>query len=67
MAVITKRNTPTLRDMLVDLHSRHEARIAIDPVYRQTCALMRAASAPKASETRHYDRDGFCDNPARGY
>jgi hypothetical protein len=37
-----------------------------DPRYRETYALMVEATKPN-ERSRHYDRDGYCDNPARGY
>ncbi len=55
-----------LWDILKDIADRHEERMRNDPRYRQTYALMQQATEP-TERTNHYDRDGYCDNPARGY
>jgi hypothetical protein len=55
-----------LRDMLKDIADRHDERMRNDPRYRQTVAIMQAATKT-VEPSRHYDRDGYCDNPARGY
>lgn len=55
-----------LRRMLQDIADRHDERMRNDPRYRQTYALMQQATTPTET-SRHYDRDGYCDNPARGY
>lgn len=49
-----------------DIAARHDERMRTDPRYAMTCALMKEASKP-VEPSRHYDRDGYCDNPARGY
>lgn len=36
--------------------------VALDDIQRQAFFLARQVEAQ-----RHYDRDGYCDNPARGY
>lgn len=56
----------TIRDILEDIASKHDERMRTDPKYRMTYELMRQATAP-AEPSRHYDRDGYCDNPGRGY
>lgn len=56
----------TLRDILEDVAAHHEERMKTDPLYRQTVAIMREATRT-VEPSRHYDRDGYCDNPARGY
>lgn len=56
----------TLREMLADLASRHDERMRTDPRYAATFYLMKEATEP-VERSRHYDRDGYCDNPARGY
>nr|WP_250807831.1 hypothetical protein [Neorhizobium tomejilense] len=58
--------TATIRDIIGDIASRHGDRMTNDPKYRMTYELMRQASAPREQD-RRYDRDGYCDNPARGY
>lgn len=55
-----------LRDMLKDIADRHDERMRNDPRYRQTVAIMQEATK-MVEPSRHYDRDGYCDNPARGY
>jgi hypothetical protein len=55
-----------LRRVLSDIFSRHDERMRTDPLYRQTVAIMKEATRP-VEPSRHYDRDGYCDNPARGY
>lgn len=56
----------SLRDMLADIAARHDERMQTDPRYRQTVAIMQEATRTM-EPSRHYDRDGYCDNPARGY
>jgi hypothetical protein len=55
-----------LRDILKDIADRHDDRMRNDPRYSLTCAIMQQATKP-TERPRHYDRDGYCDNPARGY
>lgn len=55
-----------LRDMLKDIADRHDERMRHDPRYRETYARM-AEATKTVDPSRHYDRDGYCDNPARGY
>lgn len=56
----------TLRETIQEIADKHDGRMKNDPRYRQTYFLMQEAT--KALEpARHYDRDGYCDNPARGY
>lgn len=55
-----------LRAILEDISDQHEERMKSDPRYRQTVAIMQDATKT-IEPTRHYDRDGYCDNPARGY
>ncbi|MBA8799169.1 hypothetical protein FHW77_002888 [Agrobacterium sp. RC10-4-1] len=56
----------TLMETLKDIADRHDERMKTDPRYAMTVAYMQQASAP-VERSRHYDRDGYCDNPARGY
>jgi hypothetical protein len=55
-----------LRAILKDIADRHDERMRDDPRYRETYARMAEATKP-TELSRHYDRDGYCDNPARGY
>lgn len=55
-----------IREVVRDLAARHDERMKSDPRYAMAVALMKEASKP-AEPSRHYDRDGYCDNPARGY
>ncbi|KQR67848.1 hypothetical protein ASG03_10030 [Rhizobium sp. Leaf341] len=56
----------TLREILQEISDNHARRMRDDPCYRIMVAYMRTASEP-IDHPRHYDRDGYCDNPARGY
>lgn len=56
----------TLREMIADLAARHDERMCTDPRYAATFLVMQQATK-HAERSRHYDRDGYCDNPARGY
>lgn len=51
---------------LKSIADRHDERMKTDPLYRHTVAVMQEATRP-VERNRHYDRDGYCDNPARGY
>jgi hypothetical protein len=53
-------------DIVKEIAARHGERMRTDPRYAMTVAIMREASKP-VEPSRHYDRDGYCDNPARGY
>jgi hypothetical protein len=55
-----------IRDILKNIADRHDERMRNDPRYRQTYALMAEATKP-TERSRPCDRDGYCDNPARGY
>lgn len=55
-----------LMDILKDVAARHDERMENDPRYCQTYRLMQEATKT-VEPSRHYDRDGYCDNPARGY
>ena len=55
----------TLRDSLKELCERHKENMK-NPVYAYSFALMQEASKP-IERNRHYDRDGYCDSPYRGY
>lgn len=55
-----------LRDRLQDAANRHDERMEADPRYAQAFRYMQQVTRP-AEPSRHYDRDGYCDNPARGY
>ncbi len=57
---------PTVMDIIKGVAYRHEERMKTDANYRHSVAIMQQASAP-VERSRHYDRDGYCDNPARGY
>lgn len=52
--------------IIKDIADRHEDRMKNDARYRINFELMREATKT-AEPNRHYDRDGYCDNPARGY
>lgn len=56
-----------LRAMLQGIASRHEDRMETDPRYAASFRYMQQATTRSAEPARHYDRDGYCDNPARGY
>lgn len=56
----------TIREIIKDIADRHDERMKTDPRYALTFAIMKEASKT-IEPTRHYDRDGYCDNPARGY
>lgn len=55
-----------LRESLRSIADRHDDRMKNDPRYAMTYRWMKEASKP-AEPSKHYDRDGYCDNPARGY
>ncbi|MBB5040817.1 hypothetical protein [Shinella fusca] len=54
------------RDRLRDIVLKHEERMKSDPRYAMAYEAMKAATVT-VDRPRHYDRDGYCDNPARGY
>ncbi|WP_157951675.1 hypothetical protein [Agrobacterium pusense] len=56
----------SLMETLKGIAERHDERMKTDPRYAMTVAYMQQATAP-VERSRHYDRDGYCDNPARGY
>lgn len=56
----------TLRQNLLSLAIAHEERVKNDPRYAVTVAIMKSATK-SAEPSKHYDRDGYCDNPSRGY
>lgn len=56
----------TVMQVIKDVADRHEERMKTDAAYRHSVIIMQQASAPVESD-RRYDRDGYCDNPARGY
>lgn len=56
----------SLVERLRDIAARHDERMRDDPRYRQTVAIMQEASRT-VDRPRHYDRQGYCDNPSRGY
>lgn len=58
--------TSKLMDILRDVASRHEQRMLEDPRYRETYLRMKEATKT-VEPSNHYDRDGYCDNPSRGY
>lgn len=55
-----------LRERLQALANDHERRMRDDPIYRINVAIMKEATKT-VEPSRHYDRDGYCDNPSRGY
>ncbi|NTF17984.1 hypothetical protein G6L37_06175 [Agrobacterium rubi] len=55
-----------LSSIIADVAARHDERMQTDARYRHTVAIMQDATRP-VEPSRHYDRDGYCDNPARGY
>jgi hypothetical protein len=55
-----------LREMLREIAAKHDERMKTEPRYATAYEAMKAATAP-VERPRHYDRDGYCDNPARGY
>lgn len=56
----------TLMETLKGIAERHDERMKTDAMYRHAVAVMQEATKP-VERSRHYDRDGYCDNPARGY
>lgn len=56
----------TVWEIVRDIAEKHDERMRTDFRYRQTFLLMQAATK-SVEPSRHYDRDGYCDNPARGY
>jgi hypothetical protein len=56
----------TLREIIEDIASRHDERMRSDPRYAFAFHQMQAATKT-VEPSRHYDRDGYCDSPARGY
>lgn len=56
----------SVREIIEDIAARHDERMRTDPRYAQSFYLMQEATQPVES-SRHYDHDGYCDNPARGY
>lgn len=52
--------------IIKEIAERHPERMRTDPLYAMTFALMKEATKT-IEPSRHYDRDGYCDNPARGY
>jgi hypothetical protein len=57
---------PTIREIIKDIADRHDERMRTDPRYAMTFRYMQEATKP-VERSKHYDRDGYCDNPARGY
>lgn len=56
----------SVREIIQDLATRHDDRMKTDPRYALTFRYMQEATKP-SEPSRHYDRDGYCDNPGRGY
>lgn len=60
-----------LRQSLKDIADRHAERMENDPHYKGRVthfeALNEQWKKDAAARQRYYDRDGYCDNPARGY
>lgn len=62
-----------LRANMVRMLSEHNRRMVNDPAYRARVEHWRAwheaqrLERESRAETKHYDRDGYCDNPGRGY
>lgn len=50
---------------------RHRERIERDPLYRDMVthfeALNKAWESDAKSRQSHYDSNGYCDNPGRGF
>ena len=55
-----------LREMLRDIAAKHDERMKAEPRYALAFRHMQQATI-RSEPSRHYDRDGYCDNPARGY
>lgn len=63
-----------LRSSLVRMVGEHNRRMTNDPVYRERVErwkhwheAQKLEREARADEPKHYDRDGYCDNPGRGY
>lgn len=58
-----------LRDTLSELAAKHEQLMKTDPLYRLNYEYFKSPTKLEEPRNggRHYDRDGYCDNPARGY
>ena len=56
----------TVIDIIKGVAERHEDRIKNDPKYAMTVAWMQEPTRP-VERAKHYDRDGYCDSPYRGY
>lgn len=56
----------TLHAVMKDIADRHEDRMRNEPLYRDSYFRMKESTKP-VERSRHYDRDGYCDNPNRGY
>lgn len=56
----------TLRETLERIAGQHDDRMKNDPRYALTYRYMQEASKT-CEPSKHYDRDGYCDNPSRGY
>lgn len=56
----------SLLDTLRDIAAKHDERMKTEPRYAMAYEAMKAATVT-VDRPRHYDRDGYCDNPARGY
>jgi len=61
-----KRKTSPLWDILNGVVSRHDERMENDPKYKMMCDIMKEATKT-VEPSKHYDRDGYCDNQGRGY
>jgi hypothetical protein len=55
-----------LRETLREIAIKHDERMKTEPRYALAFRYMQQATSP-SEPSRHYDRDGYCDNPARGY
>lgn len=56
----------SVREIIEDIASRHDERMRADQRYALSFRYMQEATKT-VEPSRHYDRDGYCDNPARGY
>ncbi len=63
-----------MRESLALMLSDHNRRILNDPAYRERVEhwkhwheAQKLEREARADEPKHYDRDGYCDNPGRGY
>lgn len=65
---IMSRKRPLTIELIRKLHFRFglPAKVLISP-YRSVEEVSQPSTTPKPRTDWHYDRDGYCDNPGRGY